>query len=250
MFCPNCGKQVKDNDNFCRYCGAGLKEESSSMETFIEKPASFETQKETQADFSYQSCEKNSYEKNFDRTSDVKTSVETKNTAENENEIEIPEYDFPKAETEELVLYDVKKHYMALFWPIVLTPVFFVYFWQIFLNTHSFFSWVVAFAILTPIVYPILRYSSDKIIITNQFMHIKTGVIKPQEVDIPLRRAAQLPLEQTTVGRMLNYGTLVFKSNLPDRDSDTFGYIKDFDEFAAILDNPAEFVRESLDTGY
>lgn len=24
MFCPNCGKQVNDNDNVCSYCGAAL----------------------------------------------------------------------------------------------------------------------------------------------------------------------------------------------------------------------------------
>ena len=26
MYCPNCGKEVKENDNFCRYCGNNLQE--------------------------------------------------------------------------------------------------------------------------------------------------------------------------------------------------------------------------------
>ena len=27
MFCPNCGKQVNDSDNFCKYCGKDLRDE-------------------------------------------------------------------------------------------------------------------------------------------------------------------------------------------------------------------------------
>ena len=42
MFCPNCGKQIKDYDNFCRYCGIDLKKDSFNQEpdkeVFIERP--------------------------------------------------------------------------------------------------------------------------------------------------------------------------------------------------------------------
>ena len=27
MFCPNCGKEIKETDNFCRYCGSDLRAE-------------------------------------------------------------------------------------------------------------------------------------------------------------------------------------------------------------------------------
>ena len=27
MYCPNCGKSIKEYDNFCRYCGVNLREE-------------------------------------------------------------------------------------------------------------------------------------------------------------------------------------------------------------------------------
>ena len=30
MFCPKCGKPVKENDNFCRYCGNRLEIEQPS----------------------------------------------------------------------------------------------------------------------------------------------------------------------------------------------------------------------------
>ena len=32
MFCPNCGKQIKDYDNFCRYCGIDLKDDNFNQE--------------------------------------------------------------------------------------------------------------------------------------------------------------------------------------------------------------------------
>ena len=46
MFCPNCGKQVKENDKFCRYCGYKLDEELNSdvvSVPYIEYPNKNET---------------------------------------------------------------------------------------------------------------------------------------------------------------------------------------------------------------
>ena len=180
MFCPNCGKQIKDSDNFCRYCGTDLRNEISSSEPV----------------------------RHYDE-----------NTQKTDND----EYKLPGDDTEELVLYDVKKHWMALFWPIVLTPVFFVYFWVIFLNTHSFFSWVVVLLLLLPIVYPVLRYSSDKIIITTRYAHIKLGVLNPEEIDIPLKKLDMLEVSQTSMGRMLDYGMAAFTYKSERYD---YGYIK------------------------
>ena len=205
MFCPNCGKQVKDNDNFCRFCGVSLNENDRVVT--IEK---FEPDEEPQE----------------------------KNT-------ELAKEDFPPDEMEELVLYDVKKHMLALFWPIVMSPVFFIYFWKVFLNTHSFFSWIIAFALLTPIVYPILRYTSDKFLITTKYVRIKYGIFNIEEIDIPIRKIRLLAVEQTFIGKMANYGNIIFKS--PSKDENcVYGYIKDFYELVDILDDPAEFIKESL----
>ena len=71
MFCPNCGKQVKDFDNFCRYCGADLKNDQSDEKTKA-------------ADEEY--------------------------IVQHYNEPETQKYEFPPDNGEELVLYDVKKH--------------------------------------------------------------------------------------------------------------------------------------------
>lgn len=209
MFCPNCGKQVKDFDNFCRFCGADLKDKNQSrVTTFVEEP-----EKETV----------------------------------NENiQVEIDDCDLPSDNEEELVLYDVKKHYMALFWPAVFAPVFFIYFWKVFLNTHSIFSWIIAFAILAPIVYPILRYSSDKLLITTKYARIKMGVLNIEEIDIPIKKIRLLAVEQTFIGKMLNYGSVIFKSPAKE-ENNIYSYIKDFDEFVEILDNPSKFIKEALE---
>ncbi len=205
MFCPNCGKQVKDFDNFCRYCGADLKNDQS-----VEKTKA--------ADEEY--------------------------IVHHYNEPETQKYEFPPDNGEELVLYDVKKHWMALFWPVFLTPVFFIYFWVIFLNTHSIFSWIIVLLILIPIIYPILRFNSDKIIITTKFAHIKIGVINPVEIDIPLSKIEMLDISQTTMGRILDYGTVSFNHNAERYD---YGYIKNPGDLEYIIENPARFVNESLE---
>lgn len=192
MFCPNCGKEIKETDNFCRYCGSDLRKE-------LQQPV-------------------------------------TEKTVVTE---EIP----VKTEEEEYVLYDVKKHCMALVLPIFLIPLFFIYFWNIFLNTHSFFSWIVVFAIVGMIIYPIARYKSDSIVITNKFAHIKIGVLNPEEIDIPLEKLDVIEVSQTSLGRIFDYGQAAFNSNSERFD---FGYIKNPEDLQYIIDNPQKFVDENL----
>lgn len=221
MFCPKCGKPVKENDNFCRYCGNRLE---------IEQPSDVVTQ-------SYiEHAEKSEVPAEY-----TVHHYEPKPVVVEEN---IKEYKLPDENSEELVIYDIKKHWMALFWPIFLTPIFFLYFWFIFLNTHSFFSWVIVFLILAPIVYPILRFNSDKIVITTKYAHIKLGVLNPEEIDIPLTKLDMLEISQTTMGRIMDYGMISFMSNGEQFD---YGYIKDPGELQYLIENPARYIEEALE---
>ena len=182
MFCFRCGKQIKEDDNFCRYCGADLRTESNSepIGQIVE-----EVVKENETD-------------------SEKIIVAVKKSEEQKQ---------PIYEGEELVLYDIKKHWMALFWPAFLTPLFLVYFWVIFLNTHSLFSWVIVIAMLALIIYPIARYKSDKIVITTKAAHIKIGVLNPAELEIPLEKLNIIDVSQSSMGRLLDYGTATFCIN-------------------------------------
>ncbi len=221
MFCPKCGKPVKDNDNFCRYCGNRLE---------LDQPSDAVTQ-------SYiEHAEKSEVPEEY-----TVHHYEAQPVVEEEN---VKEYKLPDEDSEELVIYDIKKHWMALFWPIFLTPIFFLYFWFIFLNTHSFFSWVIVFLILAPIVYPILRFNSDKIVITTKYAHIKLGVLNPEEIDIPLNKLDMLEISQTTMGRIMDYGMISFMSNGEQFD---YGYIKDPGELQYLIENPARYIEEALE---
>ena len=206
MYCPNCGKTIKEYDNFCRYCGADLRENSDKQEVII-----------------------NSY---------------NENEIKNDEKADIQIVDLASDNGEELVLFDVKKHWMSLFWSVFFTPIFFSYFWNIFLNTHSILSWIVVLGLLAPIIYPILRYSSDKIIITNKYVHIKLGVLNPEEIDIPLSKLNILEVSQSTLGRLLNYGSVSFNSNSERFD---YGYIQAPEELQYIIDDPARFIKEALE---
>lgn len=206
MYCPNCGKTIKEYDNFCRYCGADLRENADKQEVIINSYNENEIKKDEKADMQI--------------------------------------VDLASDNGEELVLFDVKKHWMSLFWSVFFTPIFFSYFWNIFLNTHSILSWIVVLGLLAPIIYPILRYSSDKIIITNKYVHIKLGVLNPEEIDIPLSKLNILEVSQSTLGRLLNYGSVSFNSNSERFD---YGYIQAPEELQYIIDDPARFVKEALE---
>lgn len=212
MFCPNCGKQIKDDDNFCRYCGVDLRIEKSyeSTEQVVE-----EVVHETEQDNS-------------------KVVVELKKSEEAKT---------PLYTGEELVLYDIKKHWMALFWPAFLTPLFLIYFWVIFLNTHSLFSWVIVIGMLALIIYPIARYKSDKIVITTKSAHIKIGVLNPAEIEIPLEKLGIIDISQSSMGRLLDYGTASFCINAEKYD---YSYIKYPEDLQFIIDEPRKFLEESL----
>lgn len=184
MYCPNCGKEIKENDNFCRYCGYDLRTE------------------------------------------------EIASTKENKCDIE-----------EEFVLYEVKNHWRRLLIPVIFTPLFFFYFWNIFLNTHSFLSWVIVFAILGFIFYPIMRYKSDSIVVTNKFIHIKVGVLNPEKTDIKIEDTDTIELSQSAFGKMFGYGHVTF-CNLRERID--YGYIDALEDLEYIIENPERFINESL----
>ena len=98
--------------------------------------------------------------------------------------------------------------------------------------------------LLLPIIYPALRYNSDKIIITTKYAHIKLGVLNPEEIDIPLKKLDMLEVSQTAVGRMLDYGMVSFSHKSERFD---YGYIKAPEELQYIIDNPARFVHEAME---
>lgn len=146
-------------------------------------------------------------------------------------------------EGEELVLVDVKKHIMALFWTLFLTPLFIIYFWTIFLNTDGILSWIIVFGILALIIYPALCYKSESFVITTKSAHVKVGVIRPEEIEIPLEDFDKIDITQSSLGRIFDYGTITFCHNSERYD---YPYVKSPEELLYIFKNPKEFIEQTL----
>ena len=51
MFCPNCGKQIRDNINFCEYCGTKINNSEDDMYKNSYYKSSYKKQGETKKDF-------------------------------------------------------------------------------------------------------------------------------------------------------------------------------------------------------
>ena len=211
MYCPNCGKEVKDTDNFCRYCGQNLFQEVQKNEHLeVCEPVQKQEQYEEKVQEPQQ---EEGFEQIFDDS------------------------------VEEVVLYEVKKHWMNFVVPAFLIPLFFLYFWFIFLNTHSFLSWVITFAILAFIFYPIAKSKSDRMVITNKYIHIKSGVLNPQEFNIPLNNTDMIEVSQTTMGRIFDYG---FASYYNGAENVDYGYITSPEDLEYIIENPKNFLEENI----
>lgn len=203
MFCPNCGKEVKETDNFCRYCGQSLLEDVQVTEPVKENVREIVDKSEMVED-----C-----------------------------------FDMDNDSVEEVVLYEVKKHWMNYVVPVFLTPLFLLYFWFIFLNTHSFLSWIIALAILALIFYPIAKSKSDRMVITNKYVHIKSGVLNPQEFDISLNNIDMVEVSQSTMGRIFDYGFVSYYNGSENVD---YGYITSPEDLEYIVENPKNYVEENV----
>jgi len=142
---------------------------------------------------------------------------------------------------EELVLLDVKRHWMSLFVPAFMTPIFLAYFWYIFLGTEGMKSYFVALIMLAFIVYPIMRFKNDRMVITNKFAHIKIGTINKKEFNIAINKFDTFSVNQSLLGKMLDYGTIVFYM---ENEKYEFPYIEAPECMQKIFSNPKKYLSD------
>lgn len=91
---------------------------------------------------------------------------------------------------DEKIILRMKKHLAYL-----ITPIFFTFL------TGGFW-----------ILYRLLRFLTDEMIVTNQNFYVKTGVIIKEVFQMPLEEVNNVAYEQGLLGRILNYGTFHFQS--------------------------------------
>ncbi len=236
MFCPNCGKKINDTDNFCKYCGKDLRENAGEIES-IENPVIDKEQKEEQPPTS-EVCD-NSI--NSDNCLLVDECVPQTKAIEEIDEI--PEN--YEEEEEEIVVYEIKKHFMSMFWPCVFSPIFIAYFWKFYVIIPTFWGFVVALLFLVPIVHPVLRYFSDRIVITTSNLYITRGVFVAEEIRIPLKKIHLVRVKRSFLGKLAGYGHLIVERENSNEEI-TYRYIQDPDDVQFILNNPAAYIKEYL----
>lgn len=223
MFCPNCGKRINDFDNFCKYCGHDLRNDrvESYTENNIYSNNDVPFQKTDYADYS---------------SITPAPVVEEKQEEEQSQTV---------SDDEEIVVYEIKKHYMALFWPCVFSPVFIAYFWIFYVNIPSILGFLIALVVLMPIVYPILRYFSDRSVITTQSLHIRQGVFSVEDICVPLKKIHLVRIRRSFLGRMADYGHLIIEKENSDKEI-VYRYIQDPEDVEFILRNPKSYIEEYL----
>lgn len=222
MFCPNCGKKINDYDNFCKFCGRELRETS-----YIETPDE-------------EKIPLNQMRENF--TVEIPSVMQVKD----EPKTAIIEDDkIIENEDEEIVVYEIKKHWMSLFWPIILSPLCIAYFWKVYVIIQSFAGFLFGLLFLMPIIYPILRYYVDKAVITNSNLHIQQGVYDYNEVSVPLNKIDLIQMRRSFLGKLGNYGHLIIQSEYAETRT-VYKYIQNPDDVLYILRNPKAYIKEYL----
>ncbi len=234
MFCPHCGKKINDEDNFCKYCGFDLRDDEGDVSI------TYETQ----------ICEpqkQNLREMFDDDEEDEAQVIQTmqRDAQEDEADDEILEEDFDRNEENEIVVYEIKKHPMALFWPCVFSPILLAYFWLFYVNIPTFYGFLLAIVFLMPIIYPILRQCSDRSVVTTSNLHIRQGVFYIEDICIPLRKIHLVRLRRSFLGRIAGYGHIVIEKENSDKEI-TYRYIQEPDDVEFVLRNPSAYIKEYL----
>jgi len=228
MFCPNCGKKVQDDDNFCKYCGKDLRDNPTQHPA--ETPQDSEVENRVAFEPVLEPIEDNEFSAN---------EVVGESSVEGFEEVE------ENFDDDEIVVYEIKKHFMAMFWPCVFSPIFITYFWKFYVIIPSFWGFVIALLFLAPIIHPVLRYFSDRIVITSANLYITRGFVNVEEIRIPLNKIHLVRVRRSYLGRLAGYGHLVVERENSDKEI-TYRYIQEPDEVQFILCNPEAYIKECL----
>lgn len=124
----------------------------------------------------------------------------------------------------EVVKFEMKPHWRALIWPILLLII--VVGLAAFLMTITPPPWNLAFAVVGLIVVviwafiPFLRWITTQYVFTNRRIIIRRGLLTKQGRDMPLSKVNNVTFEVSFLGRILNFGRLIIQSAGEDSDLD------------------------------
>ena len=143
---------------------------------------------------------------------------------------------------DEQIIYDTRPHWIIFFPAAILVTflLFFLLFGDAFLPDFAIFGYSIpAFidlALFVAVVYQVIvtyiRYATSEYGVTNQRIIIKVGFVSRATWEVLLKRVESIQVDQTVMGRVLNYGTVVIRGTGGSRDA--FNYIPNPLEFRKI----------------
>jgi uncharacterized membrane protein YdbT with pleckstrin-like domain len=118
----------------------------------------------------------------------------------------------------ETIQFEMKPHWRALIWPILLLII--VAGLSAFLTTITamWFPFNLVFALIGLIVIvvwsfiPFLRWITTQYVFTNRRIIIRRGLLTKQGRDMPLSKVNNVTFEVSFLGRILNFGRLIIQS--------------------------------------
>ena len=126
----------------------------------------------------------------------------------------------------EVVKFEMKPHWRALIWPILLLII--VAGLSAFLTTITamWFPFNLAFALAGLVIIviwafiPFLRWITTQYVFTNRRIIIRRGLLTKQGRDMPLSKVNNVTFEVSFLGRILNFCRLIIQSAGEDSDLD------------------------------
>ncbi|USQ74805.1 PH domain-containing protein [Ornithinimicrobium cryptoxanthini] len=118
----------------------------------------------------------------------------------------------------ESVVLSIRTHWKALAGPIALALFLLALLWAVWWFTRdlSYGNWVtIAGAVLAALIaawfvlVPILRWSTERYVITNRRLSHRSGILTKIGRDIPLHRINDIGIEKGVLDRILGCGTLI-----------------------------------------
>ncbi len=138
----------------------------------------------------------------------------------------------------EKIVVRAQKHWMFFFYPGLLTLMCFVGAMGAKEpeNTGGIFIYPLLW-----LLYRIARYFCDEIVLTNQKVHASIGVIARDAMSIPLNRINNIDFSQGILGRIMDYGTIDFRSIGGTR----YSYIANPEQFKADIERAVELATKA-----
>lgn len=113
----------------------------------------------------------------------------------------------------EVVQFELRPHFRALFVPIViLLGIVFVGSWLFFVTDNTILRWaiaIIALVLFVPFVLiAFLRWLTTQYVFTNRRIITRQGIIAKSGRDMPLSKVQNVSFDISVMGRLLNYGAL------------------------------------------